>query len=350
MVAIWPSFISCLMTSDALTAILCASSATRDGFGHVHFEDRAPRPVRPAMLLVVTATVVAAAAARAAAPVAATDTTAGIAAGLDFLLLGRIAGPARRELGRLDFLACARRAPGAAGCSAGAARAAGARGLVQRALDARPCSGRRLLGRLVRHQHAGRCVHHRRGWRRLRPRRPCGGARRGPWRARLLRRRGPSIRRRPWPSRLPWPAAAAACAAAWHRRPSALQQRRRPSTPGAAAAAGWRPWRCPCARGGCSCCAAAFLGGFGGASCGFLLGLLGASRPARVRGLPALRAGGASRPALLPGGGSARPGGALLPRGGPVRLRRCAARQVAAACSAASAPARACCVARLRAG
>ena len=28
MVAIWPSFINCLMTSDALTAILCASSAT----------------------------------------------------------------------------------------------------------------------------------------------------------------------------------------------------------------------------------------------------------------------------------------------------------------------------------
>ncbi len=37
MVTIWPSFISCLMTSEALTDILCARSATLMVSGHVHF-------------------------------------------------------------------------------------------------------------------------------------------------------------------------------------------------------------------------------------------------------------------------------------------------------------------------
>ncbi len=64
----------------------------------------------------------------AAAPVVAAHAAAGVAAGLDFLLLGRIARPAGRQLGGLHFLAAAGRRTGRG------TRARRGRGLVQRAL------------------------------------------------------------------------------------------------------------------------------------------------------------------------------------------------------------------------
>ena len=130
----------------------------RDGLGHVHFE-HARLDRRGLHAFFLAATVIAATPARAAAPVAAADAAAGIAAGLDFLLLGGVAGPARGELGRLDFLARAGRR--GAGCARRGRTGRRCGRLVQRALDA--CGlgfRRRLLGRLVRHQHAGRRIHH----------------------------------------------------------------------------------------------------------------------------------------------------------------------------------------------
>jgi hypothetical protein len=77
----------------------------------VHFE-HASLHRRGLHAFFLAVAIIAATAARASAPVAATDAAAGIAAGLDFLLLGGVASPARGELGRLDFLAGARRGSG----------------------------------------------------------------------------------------------------------------------------------------------------------------------------------------------------------------------------------------------
>jgi hypothetical protein len=117
MVTIWPSFISCLMTSEALTAILCASSATVMVSGTCTSRCARFRPVRT---WIVTVAVIATAATRATTPVVAAHATAAVAAGLDFFLLGRIASPAGGQLGRLDFLASGGTRPG--GCGAHPAR------------------------------------------------------------------------------------------------------------------------------------------------------------------------------------------------------------------------------------
>jgi len=56
-------------------------------------------------VIVALIAVVTTAATGATAPVVAADAPGGVAAGLDFLLLGRVVRPAGRQLGRLDFLA-----------------------------------------------------------------------------------------------------------------------------------------------------------------------------------------------------------------------------------------------------
>ena len=134
----------------------------RNGFRHMHFE-HAGLDWRRRRAFLLPVAVVAATAARAATPIAATDAAAGIAAGLDFLLLGRVAGPARRELGRFDFLASTGTSCSRGGAGRGRRTGTGCRccGLVQRALHAQPSPlGGGLLRRLVRHQHAGRRIHH----------------------------------------------------------------------------------------------------------------------------------------------------------------------------------------------
>ena len=135
MVTIWPSFISCLMTSDALTDILCARSATRDRLGDVHFLrlelGRRRRSCSARRRCGRRG-------GRRAARASRRGRRRGAARrGLERALLGGVVGPARRELLRLDRLLVARLggrrparpAPGRAGL------------LVDRALD-------RFLGRL----------------------------------------------------------------------------------------------------------------------------------------------------------------------------------------------------------
>ena len=79
-----------------------------DGLGHVHFDGTEFRC--RALVLSVIAVIATTAATRAAAPVGtAAHATGAVATGLDFLLLA-IAGPARGELGGLDFAGAGRRA------------------------------------------------------------------------------------------------------------------------------------------------------------------------------------------------------------------------------------------------
>ena len=234
-----------------------------------------------------------------AAPAVAADAAGRIAAGLDVLLLGRIIRPAGRQLGRLDFLACAGRRRGAA---PGAAGAPGCRRrLVQRALDA----GLAASGRLG------------------------AGFSRAPW--------------RPAPSwaRVIIERMAAASASALRRRSLQVLGAR-----GLFVGAGLR-----FGSGLVAASAAALsrlrlrlgdglrglgFGGLGGGGAASAALACAACRPRarlrrqrrarasprRARALRLPRARGAFRPVLLPGGGSVRPGGALLPRGAPVRLRR----------------------------
>ena len=179
MVTIWPIFISALITSDALTAILCASSATVmvsgtctsmtrcfDRCGLLAWSSRwsrsLPRRPRgpPRQLLRPTP-------------------PDGVAAGRDFLLLGRIVRPAGGQLGRLDFLAGARARPGAA--ARGRARPVAPAGLCSVPLTPGLAGSGALAtgfsGGLGDQHLLGRASSSS-GWRRPRPR-PCGGARRG---------------------------------------------------------------------------------------------------------------------------------------------------------------------------
>jgi hypothetical protein len=80
-----------------------------DGLGHVHFEHARLRRSRLLALVVALVALVATAPFGAGAPGAAPHAAARIAARLDLFFLGRVARPARRQLGRLDFLAAARR-------------------------------------------------------------------------------------------------------------------------------------------------------------------------------------------------------------------------------------------------
>ena len=175
MVTIWPSFIRCLMTSEALTDILCARSATEMVSGmctscawnSVGTDEAARR------------TVVAVAAATGARrpPAGPTGTRRAARRCLEGALLGGIVGPARRKLLRLDRLLVARlgRTPVRPRSCPGAptflwivpliASLAGLDGLD------------RLLGLLGDRAPASAptsCC----GWRRPRLRRPCGA-----WRA-----------------------------------------------------------------------------------------------------------------------------------------------------------------------
>ena len=219
MVTIWPIFIRCLITSDALTAILCASSATVMVSGTctsmTRCFDRCGLHLVVAMIALV-----AAAATRAAAPAVAADAARGVAAGRDGLLLGGIAGPAGRQLGRLDFLAgagagrcgCAGRADGRCRCRRRACAACPWR----RAWPARPW--RRPFPAACARPAPSWARTSSSGWPRLRPR-PCGGDRPGRRRARLPRRHAPWIRRRlsraprPAPRRGPQPHRTASCEA-----------------------------------------------------------------------------------------------------------------------------------------
>ena len=86
----------------------------RDGLGHVHFQNAEFWRWCGAMVFAVAVT--AAFATRAGAPIGrAACARAGIAAGFEFFLFGRITGPAAGQLGRLDLfartgrIACARR-------------------------------------------------------------------------------------------------------------------------------------------------------------------------------------------------------------------------------------------------
>src|SRR5690606_11811360 len=93
---------------------------------------------------------------RTTAPVAAAA-RAGVAAGLDFFLLGGVVFPGRRQVLRLDFFL------GTHGRGRGGARrrlGGRARGLVQRALEAGfGLGGRRRLGLLGHHGARGRRHH-----------------------------------------------------------------------------------------------------------------------------------------------------------------------------------------------
>ena len=102
-----------------------------DGFGHVHFDD----PVLDRLcglrcLFTVTLT----SPLGATAPTVAAHTGTGIATRLDFFFLGIVIGPARRQLGALDFLAIF---AGGGGRRTGRPwrRPSRCGGLVQRALD-----------------------------------------------------------------------------------------------------------------------------------------------------------------------------------------------------------------------
>ena len=139
MVTIWPSFIRCLMTSEALTAILCASSATVMVSGTCTSITRASAGA--ACTCCLASRSLTALAPGAATPAAAAHAAAGVAAGRDGLLLGRIAGPAAGQLGRFDFLARAAPAAGGAPWSpglAGLAAVVPAAGLCSVPLHGRP--------------------------------------------------------------------------------------------------------------------------------------------------------------------------------------------------------------------
>ena len=77
----------------------------RDGFRHVHFKDARLHRSGLLVVIVTVIAVVATAPTRATTPAVATDTTAAVAAGLDFFFLGCVTSPAGGQLGRLDFLA-----------------------------------------------------------------------------------------------------------------------------------------------------------------------------------------------------------------------------------------------------
>ena len=172
-VTIWPSFISCLMTSEALTDILCARSATEmvsgtctswmTCFGR-RLEVAAPesrsRPPRRAAARRAPART-----ARARAGAARRTALAGFAA-----LLGGVVGPARGQLLGLDGLLVARLGARRRGAAPGAALALWIVPLMPAA--GRPASA--ASGFLARPAPSWARTSSR-GWRRPRPRRPCGG-------------------------------------------------------------------------------------------------------------------------------------------------------------------------------
>jgi hypothetical protein len=90
-----------LITFGRLDGHLVRELGHRDGFRHVHFEDA--RLDRRGLLVVVAVAMVLAATG-AAAPGVAADTAGRIAAGLDFLLLRRVVGPAGDSLADLTSL------------------------------------------------------------------------------------------------------------------------------------------------------------------------------------------------------------------------------------------------------
>ena len=256
------------MTSVALTLILCARSATRDGLRHVHFLDhglgrarwklgrrrrrgRRAAPPRGARQP-----------ARACPPVSPRVFSARFLAASSAQLDDSFSD-------LTDFLSPGLAAPGAAGAPGRAA------GLVDRALDAGRIGldlGLGLFG-LLGDQHLLRRAHHRADRRGL-----------GLGRLAALGRDRPG-------------------AASPRRRSSAgldhAHRRRLGRRLGGAGRRRGVGCRRAVGRAGGAAPAAALLGG----------GLRRAPRRPRARAAPALRARGASRPALLPGGAAARPGG-----------------------------------------
>jgi hypothetical protein len=153
------------MTSEALIAILWGQFGHSDRLRHVNFQ-RANLHRRRLGVEIAPVALIATAATRTAAPVVAgpPDASAGVAAGRNGLFLRRIAGPAGRQLGRLDLLVawC-----GTSGRGRSATRAHGGRRrtrrFVQRSLHARLglVGLRDRLGlRLVGHQDPLGCIHH----------------------------------------------------------------------------------------------------------------------------------------------------------------------------------------------
>ena len=291
MVTIWPSFISCLITSDALTAILCASSATvmvsgtctsmmtrfgrRLAVASRGGRDALPRrPRGPPRQL--------------SRPHAAARHRRG--SGCAFFLADR---PPSWTDSLADLTSLS--APRAGWCVAPVARR-GRAGARRQACAACPWRRLALTGSPWppafpapwRHQHLLGRGHHRADGGGSRPR-PCGGGRPGRRRA-AASSAARAFGSRPRPSRGPRPALAA----------PARRLRRLASGGGF---------------GGLLASASAFF-------CSSRRRRLAARSSASRSRAPLPRAGGASRPVLLPGGGSVRPGGALLPRGGPVRRRR----------------------------